>query len=227
MTMLQVDVSDLRNERQKYNNQVIAKELFSNSPSYSELEKISNIKAVDRLLDELEFDYDDLLTECANSMVFSKTVAVAIAKTASRQGKKDESFIIDGIAAEMTKYNYKIRSCGVNEFRPCNNGKIMSKQEFAKENLNKDIDALKSIDGIFDGPKSGYIFAKICIGAGGHQDNVLHEMNQYIEWAKKYGQEDKIYVMLIDGEEFASLKEKQTDNIWVVNHVEFQERLIG
>jgi hypothetical protein len=225
--MFQVNVGDLRSERQKYNNLIISEELNKNSPSYSELVKIANDKAIDRLLDELEFDYDDLLTECANSIVFSKTVAIAIAKNASRQGKKDESFIIDGIANEMKKYSYNIRSCGVNEFRPCKNGKIMTKKEFSQENLNKDIDALKSVDGVFDGPKSGYIFAKIVIGAGGHQDNVLHEMNQYIEWAKAFGQKDKIYVMLIDGEEFATLKEKQTDNIWVVNHVEFQERLLG
>jgi hypothetical protein len=225
--MFTTDVADLRSERQKYNNYIIAEELNKNSPSYSELVKIANDKAIDRLLDELDFDYDDLLTECANSIVFSKTVAIAIAKNASRQGKKDESFIIDGVATEMKKYNYNIRCCGVDELRPCKNGKIMTKKEFKKENLNKDIHALKSIDGIFDGPKSGYIFAKIVIGAGGHQDNVLHEMNQYIEWAKEFGQEDKIYVMLIDGEEFASLKEKQTDNIWVVNHIEFQERLLG
>lgn len=225
--MFQVDVSNLRNERQKYNNFVIAQELYNNSPSYSQLEKIANIKAVDRMLDELDFSYDDLLTECANSIIFSKTVAIAISKTASRQGKKDESFIIDGVAAEMSKYEYKIRSCGVNEFRPCKSGEILTKKEFDEQSLNKDIDALKSVDGIFNGPKSGYIFAKIVIGAGGHQDNVLHEMNQYIEWAKEFGQKDKIYVMLIDGEEFATLKEKQTDNIWVVNHVEFQERLIG
>lgn len=225
--MFQVDVFNLRSERQKYNNLLIAKELHTNSPSYSELVKIANDKAIDRILDQLEFDYDDFLTECVNSVYFSKVVGIAIAKCASRQGTIDESFIIGGIAEEMVKYNYKIRSCGVNEFRPCNNGKIMSKQDFLNENLNKDIDALKSVDGIFDGPKSGYIFAKLVIGAGGHQDNVLHEMNQYIEWAKKFGQEDKIYVMLIDGKEFSSLKEKQTDNIWVVNHVEFQERLIG
>jgi predicted metal-dependent peptidase len=53
------------------------------------------------------------------------------------------------------------------------------------------------------------------------------EINQYIDWAKQYGEPDKIYVMLIDGRKFGILKQKQTDNIWVVNHVEFQEKLIG
>ena len=33
--------------------------------------------------------------------------------------------------------------------------------------------------------------------------------------------------LLGDGKEFGILKQKQTDNIWVVNHIEFQEKLIG
>ena len=104
---------------------------------------------------------------------------------------------------------------------------MLSLNDFKSKNLNKDVDALKSVDGIFDGPKSGYIFAKIVIGDGGHQDNVLHEINQYIDWAKTYGEENKIYVMLIDGKQFDVLKSKQTKNVWVVNTVEFQEKLIG
>jgi len=225
--MFFVDVFDLRNERQKYNNKMVAKELYENSPSYSELENIANIKAVDRLLSELEIDYDDLLTECSKSILYSKTVAISIAKNATRQGKKDESFVIDGIANAMKDYNYNIRSCGVNEYRPCKDGKMRSRHDFKSKKLNKDVDSLKSVDGVFDGPKSGYIFAKIVIGDGGHQDNVLHEINQYIDWAKKYGDKDKIYVMLIDGKQFDVLKSKQEENIWVVNTVEFQEKLIG
>jgi hypothetical protein len=225
--MFDVNVFDLRNERQKYNNIIIAKELHFNSPSYSDLEKIANIKALDRLLIELELDYDEFLTECAKSNLYSKTAAVVIAKNATRQGKKDEAFVIDGIANEMKKYNYNIRSCGVNEYRPCKDGKMLSSKDFRSQNLHKDVDALKSVDGIFSGPKNGYNFAKIVIGDGGHQDNVLHEINQYIDWAKQYGESDKIYVMLIDGKEFDVLKSKQTDNVWVVNSVEFQEKLIG
>jgi hypothetical protein len=225
--MFSVNVFDLRNERQKHNNLMIAQELCSNSPSYSDLEKIANIKAVDRLLSELEIDYDNFLTACSDNIIYSKTVAVAIAKNATRQGKKDEAFVINGIANALKEYGFNIRSCGVNEYRPCKNGQMLSNTEFRKQKLNKDVDALKSVDGIFDGPKSGYLFAKIVIGGGGHQDNVLHEINQYIDWAKQYGESDKIYVMLIDGKEFVILKQKQTDNIWVVDHIEFQEKLIG
>jgi hypothetical protein len=225
--MFNVDVSDLRKERQKYNNSLVADKLYNDSPSYSELDKIANIKAVDRLLDELEMEYDDLLTECANNHLYSKTVAIAIAKNSTRQGKKDESFVIDGIANAMKEYGYEIRCCGVNEYRPCKDGQMLTNEEFKKQQLNKDVDALKSVDGIFSGPKSGYIFAKVVIGDGGHQDNVLHEMNQYIQWATTHGDKNKIYVMLVDGKEFDVLKSKQTDNIWVVNHIEFQERLLG
>jgi hypothetical protein len=225
--MFIADVSDLRKERQKYNNLLVANELCKNSPSRSDLESIANIKAVDRLLEELDMDYDEFLTQCADNLIYSKTVAVAIAKNSTRQGKKDESFIIDGVANAMKDYDYEMRCCGVNEYRPCKDGQMLSNKEFKKQKLNKDIDALKSVDGIFDGPKSGYIFAKVVIGDGGHQDNVLHEINQYIQWAETYGEKEKIYVMLIDGKPFDVLKSKQTENIWVVNHVEFQEKLIG
>lgn len=225
--MFDVNVFDLRNERQKYNYTMLAKELQYNSPPYLELKKIANIDAFDRLLTQLELNYDEFLTECSKSNLFSKTAAVAIAKGASRQGKIDEAFVINGIANEMKKYNYNIRTCGVNEYRPCKNGQILSSKDFKKQKLNKDVDALKSVDGIFSGPKNGYIFAKIVIGDGGHQDNVLHEINQYIDWAKQYGESDKIYVMLIDGKKFDVLKSKQTDNVWVVNSIEFQEKLIG
>jgi hypothetical protein len=225
--MFSVDVSDLRIERQKYNNLVVANELYYNSPSYKNLIKIANDKAIDRLLNDLEFEYDDFLTECSKSIEYSKIVALTIAKRASRQGKRDEVLIINGIANAMKEYKFNIRSCGANEYRQCKNGKILTKQQFKEQKLNKDVDALKSIDGIFDGPKSGYIFAKIVIGKGGHQDNVLNEMDRYIEWAKQYGEPDKNYVILIDGSEFDILKQKQTDNIWVVNHIEFQEKLIG
>jgi len=227
MSLFVADVSDLRKERQKYNIRMVAEELCNNSPSYLELEKIANIKAVNRLLEELELTYDDFLTECVDNYMYSKTVSFAISKNATRQGKKDESFIIEGIANSIKDYGYEMRCCGVNEYRPCKDGQMLSNQEFKKQNLNKDTDALKSVDGIFTGPKSGYIFAKVVVGDGGHQDNVLHELNQYIQWANEYGEEDKIYVMLVDGKEFDVLKSKQTENIWVVNHVEFQEKLIG
>lgn len=224
--MFSVDVLNLRNERQKSNYQLISNELHYNSPLYSHLAKIVNKKALNRLLEELDYEYDDLLTECARDMSYSKTAAMVISKSACRQSKLDEAFIISGISEAMKSYGYQMRTCTTNEFRPCKTGEILSRSQVKKLKLNKDIDCLKSVDGIFTGSKNGYIFAKIVIGNGGHQDNVLHEINQYIDWAKEFGDPNKFYVMLIDGEEFSSLRKKQTENIWVVNHVEFQERLI-
>ena len=224
--MFFTNVSELRNERQKSNNENVANELFYNSPSFSDLEKIANIKAVERLLNELKIDYDEFLTECSRSFVYSKTVAFAIAKNATRQGKKDEIAIIEGIANAMRDYGYTIQLCGTNELRPCKDGQMRNEYQFKKDNLNKKIDSLKSVDAIFNGPRNGYIFAKNVIGDGGHQDNVVKEIDQYMEWAQNYGENDKIYVMLIDGKSFDVLRSRETHNIWVVNTVEFQERLI-
>ena len=88
---------------------------------------------------------------------------------------------------------------------------------------------MKSLDGVISGEKTGYIFAKIVFGEGGHQDNVFHEAAQFGDWANEYGDKDKVYVLLIDtnlDKKYNLLKEKyDSDNVWVVNHIELQERL--
>lgn len=225
--MFSVDVSNLRPERQKFNILKLAKELYHNSPSYKKLAKISNIKQVKNWLNIHDYEYDDLLTACSQSLDYSKNVAFGIAKRACRQGKLDEQLIINGIADEMEQHGFNIRICGTNELRPCNDGRILSHDEVKRERLNIDTQCQKTIDGIFDGLRSGYIFAKVVIGKGGHQTNVLKEINGYVDWALQHGVPDKIYVMLIDGKVLNCVKQKQTDNVWVVNHIEFQEKLLG
>ena len=79
------------------------------------------------------------------------------------------------------------------------------------------------------GEVEGYIFAKICFGEGGHQDNVFHEAAHFADWAHQYGEDGKVYVILIDTDltdKFDRLKfNYDSDNVWVVDHVEFQKRL--
>ena len=82
-----------------------------------------------------------------------------------------------------------------------------------------------------NGKMNGWIFAKVCMGSGGHQDNVFHEAVQYCDWVKEYGKKDEIYVALIDTDLdwFATIKEtyKRQENILIVDHIEFQEWMIN
>jgi len=86
------------------------------------------------------------------------------------------------------------------------------------------------MDAKISGKINGWIFAKVCMGSGGHQDNVFHEAVQYCDWAKEYGNDDEIYVALIDTDLdwFATIKDtyKKHKNILIVNHVEFQEWML-
>jgi len=104
----------------------------------------------------------------------------------------------------------------------------LNKAEFQESGLDK-LECLKSIDGVINGGVEGYIFAKICFGEGGHQDNVFHEAAHFADWAQQYGEEGKVYVILIDTDltnKFDRLKfNYDSDTVWVVDHVEFQQRL--
>ena len=61
---------------------------------------------------------------------------------------------------------------------------------------------------------------------------MFEEAHTFAEWCKEYGRNhgDNLYVLLIDTDltcKFKELKEKyHCDNIWVVNHVEFQKLII-
>jgi hypothetical protein len=66
----------------------------------------------------------------------------------------------------------------------------------------------------------------------GHQDNVFHELETFGEICEKYGNKDELYVILIDTDlmnRLENLKNKfaESENILVVNHVEFQEYIIN
>jgi hypothetical protein len=222
--IFRIDVNNIRSERQ-LNNDKIAFEILFNKTPYEKLSKFININALDRILNEENLTYDEFLNKCNNEFII-RAFARLISINASRQGKIDEKFIIDGINKAMTKYGFNIKSCDVNSIRFCNDGRILDSENFKKEKLDKDKDSMKSIDGIIEGKKNGYIFAKLKIGEGGHQDNVLRESISFIDWVNKFGKSENLYVVLVDGENLNKIKEYETENIWIVNHIEFQEKLM-
>lgn len=224
INLFNVNVSNLRSERQKYNDQLVCN-LLTNKSKRSDIEKNINGKALDRILSEENMTYDQLLEQCASSFV-ARAISRTISINASRQGKIDEKLIIDGVGSVLVNYGINIKGCDVNGIRFCNDGRVLDGKSFKKENLDKDVHSMKSIDATIEGKVSGYIFAKVVIGEGGHQDNVLIEAIKFIDWVNKYGNTEKLYVVLVDGEDLSKIKNLEKENIWIVNHIEFQKRLI-
>lgn len=224
INLFNVDVMNLRTERQRLNNQLVFN-LLKNKTSRKDFEKSINVKALDRILVEENMTYDQLLDQCTNDFI-TRSVSRTISINASRQGKVDEKLIIDGVNSVVVNYGVRVKGCDVNSIRFCNDGRVLDGKSFKKENLDKNRDGMKSIDAIIDGKLQGYVFAKVVIGDGGHQDNVSIESLKFIEWVNNFGQSDKLYVVLVDGEDISKLKNMEKDNLWIVNHIEFQKRLI-
>ena len=227
--MFKSDLSKIREVRQVKTNRGLA-ELLVHTENFTDkdLKSFINFKSLDRLSDLLQCDRNYLYEKCKNDYEFALTLAHGCTILASRQGSKDESFVLDEINKVSKGFGIYVQSLNNQDLRPTKDGQILNKEEFKKSGLSK-LDCLKSIDGVITGKVDGYIFAKIVFGEGGHQDNVFHEAAQFGDWAQKFGEEDRIYVLLVDTDlqsKYNELKEKyDSGNVWVVNHTEFQQRL--
>ena len=227
--MFRSDLSKIRTVRQYKTNNSLA-ELLAHSESFGEKDlKFSiNFKSLDRLAKQLNTDRNYLYEKCKSDYEYALTLAHGCSILSSRQGSKDETFVLDEINKASSAYGIYIQSLNNQDLRPTKDGRLLNKTEFKVSKLSK-LDCLKSVDGVINGKVEGYIFAKIVFGEGGHQDNVFHEAAQFGDWARKYAKEDKIYVILVDSDlqnKYNELKEKyDSDNVWVVNHIEFQQRL--
>jgi hypothetical protein len=227
--MFKSDLSKVRETRQIKTNKGLA-EVLAHTQNFNDkdLKSFINFKSLDRLAESLSCGRNHLYEKCRDDYEYALTLAHGCTILSSRQGSKDESFVLDEINKVSSGYGIYVQSLNNQDLRPTKDGRILNKEDFKKTGLSK-LDCLKSVDGVVNGKFEGYIFAKIVFGEGGHQDNVFHEASQFGDWAQKYGNSDKIYVLLIDTnlqKKYNELKEKyDSDNIWVVNHIEFQERL--
>lgn len=223
------DLSKVRSVRQVKTNKGLA-ELLVHTENFTDkdLKSLINFKSLDRLADLLECDRNYLYEKCKTDYEYALTLAHGCTILASRQGSKDETFVLDEINKVSKGFGIYVQSLNNQDLRPTKDGRILDKREFNKSGLSK-LDCLKSIDGVINGKVEGYIFAKIVFGEGGHQDNVFHEAAQFGDWAQKYAEDGKVYVLLIDTDlqsKYNELKEKyDSHNVWVVNHIEFQKRL--
>ena len=227
--MFKSDLSKVRINRQKKTNRDLAETILYTDFTDKDLKKLINFKSLDRLAELLQTDRKSIYEKCKADYEYALTVAHGTAILASRQGSTDERYVLEQLNSVTSEVGIFIQSIGNQDLRPVkSDGRLLTKKEYKNSGLTK-LQCLKSIDGTISGKINGYIFGKICFGEGGHQSNVFHESEEFAKWAHQFGEEDKIYVALIDTDlvkEYNDIKSRHDNgNVWVVDHVEFQQRL--
>ena len=226
--MFEFEPTSIRQSRQERTEKKISEILFNGIFSVDIIKEYINITKFNRLCDRWGDKPKDVFSRCKGDKFTSNWVASCLAKEAHRQSSKDEKWIIESIGEEVENCGVIVKQLSNTQLRPASDGQMYSKKEFDRSGLNKR-EGLKTIDALITGKVNGYITQKLLVGEGGGQDNVLVEMYDFAKWAIKHGQSDSVYVCLVDTDreqEYNTLKEKyDSDNVWVVNHIELQNRL--
>lgn len=226
-TPIQIDFSNIREERQKINNTHVYD--IIKAKNLTELRKHSNIKELNRILIDYDISLEDLVEECNKNDLLAKMTSRHISINATRQGSKDETVQLKTCNITSSKFKININQLPNDALRPCKDGTIVSKEQFKL--ISDKNSCLKSFDAEITGILQGYIFAKVVYGNGGHQDNVFEEAYTFADWVSNFGNPELLYVLLIDTDlttKFEQLKIKATEqkNLLVVNHIEFQQYII-
>ena len=212
---------DLRVHRQTRNYEQAIDSNFS----------IINSKAMQRAVDFVEISQNELIVEARKNKLIAKLLAMTVALNASRQGTKDESMVIEGVAAALSPSGVSIRNLSVDEKIPIRGTSQTLSRKEARARYDKS-DMLKSFDffGQIEETNQKILgFAKICLGSGGHQDNVYHETREVVEWCREFGAKENLYVFMIDTDDesgkFERLETAEHESIWICNHKTFQQRI--
>lgn len=227
---IELDCKDLRIKRQENNDKKVLEALLNENTTEKQLKTVSNEKALYRVLQSAQITFEQFMKKCIEDRIFAIVSAGRISKNASRQGAEDEDIILQTCNETSRKFGIEIVNLPNTEARPTKDGKILSKKEYEQGESKKN-DCLKSFDGRIDGKIRGWIFAKITISNGGHQDNAFEEAHCMGDWIVKYGKPEELYVLLIDTDltsQFNELRQKyHKNNLLVVNHIDFQQYLIN
>ena len=231
---IKIDCKNLRLERQRENNNLMFRALITQDADL--VKHHCNINELNRVLAELneililKFSLEDLLHKCEEDHIYAKTLAGRISKMTSRQATKDEAYILSKCNETLSQVGIEVENLPTTAFRPTKDGRLLNNKEYKKSGLKKN-DCLKSFDARISGLLKGWVFAKVAYGSGGHQDNVFAEAHEFGEWAQKYGNKNRLFVILIDTDlttQFEELRDKfGGSNILVCNHYEFQRRLLN
>ena len=244
-TPIEIDCSNLRPQRQKLNNKGIYDILKKDNLTKTNLNNYCNDKSLQRVLNELKEHlphlddkviFNKFHEKCKEDDIYRMGISGRISKDASKQSSIDEKTVLETCNMTTEKYGTKIKQLSNTEFRPHKHSDLILTKEAYNNGKGeyKKNDCLKSFDGKVEnsvGETIGYISAKVCMGCGGHQDNVFEELHTFGEWAEKYANKSLIWIILIDTnlkKEFTELKTKydNIENIHVVDHIGLQKLFI-
>lgn len=224
--MFEIDAVEKRKDNQIINYNLVEEALRENN-MYVAKER-GNPNKLEEILNYLGINEKQLLNKCKDDD-FRKLVAFTMSKLSTRQGGTLEHEILNGINSHTRTLGVYVESLPNTALRPLKTGGVITTKEMKKRGIDKKTGTLKSIDGLISGKIDGYIFAKVMTGkGGGHQDNVIIESHNFINWAEKEPK-NKLYVVLIDGDylhtELPELLNRDSMNIWVCDHKTFQKRI--
>ena len=225
---IEIDIIAIRVNRQ-YENNLLAAASISKNNLTKNINK-EEYKRVLQDLDRINITEAQLLDECRTNIMMTTILASKISINASRQGTKDEQLQLDVFKTTFSKCGIFLNKLSATSFRPTKNGEVVDNYELKRRGIKKD-DCLKSFDANFTGKINGWVFAKIVIGSGGHQDNVFDEAYTLCDWVVKYGNKLELYIILLD----TNIKEKYDDIIakyenhpylLIGNHIKIQQSII-
>ena len=237
--LFQFDVPNLRSARQNETWKTVATILQEGILDKEPIKKYINETALQRHLEFHGCGERDLFMNCQGNSTVSKMLAVVLGKESHRQSGQDEVFTLNGIDQIVKHYGVRVEGLPNNYLRPAKDGKTYPKALYKKK-FGNTVNDVKTID--FEVKSDGKLIAwgshKYCLGhkkkAGGHQGSVFNEEKRWLEWGREISiRKDLVYIALVDTDlerEYNMLKEEFDDpqgNLWVVDHVELQKRLIN
>ena len=221
-----IDIHNIRIERQKYNDILASKSIVCGKLDKQNI-NIEEYKMLIKSYEEKGYIEKDVLDKCKIDDMFLHSISRNISINASRQGTKDEGLQLSTVNSTSSKLGIFIEKLNKDDFRPVKTGEIVCKND---KSIQKN-DCLKSFDARIKGKIEGWVFAKLVIGCGGHQDNVFEEGHTLCDWFIKFGRNEQILIILIDTDLISKVDElkkkyKNIENILIGNHVEVQQYII-
>ena len=161
--MFIANLSEVRSIRQEKTNICLA-ELLAHTETFTDknLKPYINFKSIDRLTELLDCTREDLYEKCRGDYDYALTLAHGCTILSSRQGSKDESFVLDEINKVSKGFGIYVQSLNNQDLRPTKDGRLLNKVEFKRSGISK-LNCLKSIDGVISGKIEGIYLCQNCI----------------------------------------------------------------